>query len=124
MTTLATAAVLAGFGLVSVTNHAGAVLTGELTSVTNGTFTVGGRTLSLSVLKPTEQMRVRRLAGCDMRSPAERRDAQKVALEFKTVDELLKAGRLTPAEADERRRRIRAAAEFRKTHPLNAGKKQ
>ena len=117
MTILATAAVLAGFGLVSVTNHAGAVLTGELTSVTNGRFTVGGRTLPLSVLKPSERMRVRRLAGCDMRSPAERRDAQKVALEFKTVDELLKAGRLTPAEADERRRRIRAAAEFRKTHP-------
>ena len=31
MTILATAAVLAGFGLVRVTNHAGAVLTGELT---------------------------------------------------------------------------------------------
>ena len=124
MTILATAAVLAGFGLVSVTNHAGAVLSGELTSVTNGRFTVNGRTMPLTVLRPSERTRVMRLAGCDVRSPAERRDAQKVAMELKAVDELLKAGRLTPAEADERRRRIRAAAEFRKTHPLNAGKKQ
>lgn len=117
MTILATAAVLAGFGLVSVTNHAGAVLTGELTSVTNGRFTVGGRTLPLTVLRALDRERIRRLAGCDMRSPAERRDAQKVAMELKTVDELLKAGRLTPVEAEERRRRIRAAAEFRKSHP-------
>ena len=116
MTAFATAAVLAGFGLVSVTNHVGAVLTGELTSVTNGRFTVGGRTLPLSVLRTPDRERVQRLAGCDMRSAAERRDEQKVAMELKTVDELLKAGRLTPAEADERRRRIRAAAEFRKSH--------
>ena len=78
--------------------------------------TVGGRTLPLSVLRTPDRERVQRLAGCDMRSAAERRDEQKVAMELKTVDELLKAGRLTPSEADERRRRIRAAAEFRRSH--------
>ena len=117
MTALGLAAVFATFGLVSVTNHAGGVLSGELTSVTNGNFTVGGRTLSLSVLRPADRERVMRQAGCDMRSPAERREALRVSLELKGVDERLKAGQLTSAEAEIRRHQILAAAEFRRAHP-------
>ena len=75
MTSLATAAVLAGFGLVSVTNHAGGVLSGELTAVMNGTFTVGGRTLPLKVLPAAEQRCLKALAGQDVRTAKERQRA-------------------------------------------------
>ena len=48
--------------LIAVTNHAGHVVRGELTSVTNGTFTVAGRTYPLSVLPlPSSDGKRRRL---------------------------------------------------------------
>jgi len=58
---------------VSVTNHAGRVVSGEFGGVTNGTFVVGGRAYPLSILPKGEVFRVKKLAGCDVRTAKEKR---------------------------------------------------
>ena len=72
MSAVVFAAMLASFGAVSVTNHAGGVISGELTAVTNGTFTLAGRTLPLAILPAAEQRRLKELAGQDVRTARER----------------------------------------------------
>ena len=99
--------VLASFGTVSVTNHAGGVLSGELTSVTNGTFTVGGRTLPLKALPATEQRRLKVLAGQDVRTAKERQRAKMLDYELRRIDVRLKAGEITEAEAENLRQDAR-----------------
>jgi len=58
---------------VSFTNHAGHVVSGEFGGVTNGTFVVGGRAYPLSILPKGEMLRVKKLAGCDVRTAKEKR---------------------------------------------------
>ena len=102
--------VFASFGTVSVTNHAGHVLSGELTSVTNGMFTVGGRTLPLRVLPAAEQRRLKVLAGQDVRTAKERQRAKMLDYELRRIDLRLKAGEITEAEAENLRQNARASA--------------
>ena len=110
MTAVICAVALASFGTISVTNHAGGVLSGELTSVTNGTFTVAGRTLPLAVLPAAEQKRVKAAAGLDVRTAKERQRAKKLDYELRRVDVRLKAGEISPERAEELRRDARASA--------------
>ena len=58
---------------ISVTNHAGRVVSGEFGGVTNGNFLVSGRAYPLSALPKDEQLRVKKLAGLDMRTAKEKR---------------------------------------------------
>ena len=104
--------VLATFGTVSVTNHAGHVVSGELTVVTNGTFTVGGRTLPLKILPAAEQRRLKALAGQDVRTAKERQRAKLLDYELQRIDVRLKAGEITEAEATALRADARASATF------------
>ena len=99
--------VLASFGTVSVTNHAGHVLSGELTSVTNGTFTIGRRTLSLGALPATEQQRLKALAGQDIRTAKERQREKMRDYELQRIDVRLAEGEITEAEAEDLRRDAR-----------------
>ena len=107
--------VLASFGVVSVTNHAGGVLSGELTAVTNGTFTVAGRTLPMKILPAAEQRRLKVLAGQDVSTAKERQRAKLFDYELKRIDLRLKAGEITEAEAENLRRDARAALSFQKS---------
>ena len=99
--------VLASFGPVSVTNHAGHVVSGELTAVTNGTFTVGGRILPLKILPAAEQRRLKVLAGQDVRTAKARQRAKMLDYELRRIDLRLKAGEITEAEAENLRRDAR-----------------
>jgi len=58
---------------ISLTNHAGRVVSGEFGGVTNGTFIVSGRAYPLSILPPGEQKRVKTLAGLDVRTAKQKR---------------------------------------------------
>jgi len=99
----------ASFGTVSVTNHAGFVMTGELTSVTNGQFTVGGRTMPLKILPEKEQRRLKALASCDMRTSEEKRRARMAENDLKRLDALVDDGKIAPEQAEKMRKAIRAA---------------
>jgi len=112
---LASLILAATFGIVSVTNHAGHVLTGELTSVTNGKFTVGGRTMPIKILPKPEQRRLRELAGGDMRTPDEKRRARIVENDLKRLDVLVAEGKIKPEDAEPMRNAIRKAGAARKT---------
>lgn len=103
----------ASFGALSVTNHAGGVLSGELTAVGNGTFTLGGRSLPLTVLPADEQRRVKALAGRDVRPARERQRAKRLDYELRRIDARLEAGDITPEQAEALRRDVRASATFR-----------
>lgn len=59
--------------VIAVTNHAGRVVTGEFGGVTNNTFVVSGRAYPLSILPKSEQLRVKKSAGCDVRTAKEKR---------------------------------------------------
>ena len=104
--------VLASFGTVSVTNHAGHVVSGELTAVTNGTFTVAGRTMPLRVLPAAEQRRLKVLAGQDVRTAKECQRAKLLDYELRRIDVRLQAGEITEAEAAALRADARASATF------------
>ena len=104
--------VLASFGPVSVTNHAGGVLSGELTAVTNGTFTVAGRTLPLKILPAAEQRRLKALAGQDIRTAKERQRAKMLDYELRRIGVRLKAGEITEAEAENLRQDARGYMSF------------
>ena len=117
-TSIAAAAAL----MVSVTNHAGAVLTGELTAVTNGTFTVSGRTYSLTILPDSEQKRLKELAGQDVRTAGELQIAKRLDYELRRIDARLAAGEITAEKAEELRRDARASAEWQAEKGPSAGK--
>ena len=116
--------VLASFGVVSVTNHAGGILSGELTSVTNGMFTVSGRTLPLKILPVAEQRRLKVLAGEDVRTAKERQRAKMLDYELRRIDVRLAAGDITSEQAEALRRDARAAAAFRKNQPKRSPRGQ
>lgn len=117
MSAVVFAAMLASFGAVSVTNHAGGVISGELTAVTNGTFTLAGRTLPLAILPAAEQRRLKELAGQDVRTARERQRAKMLDYELRRIDVRLAAGDITSEQAEALRRDARAAAAFRKNQP-------
>ena len=104
--------VIASFGTVSVTNHAGGVLSGELTAVSNGTFTIAGRALPLKILPAAEQRRLKALAGQDVRTAKERQRAKLLDYELQRIDIRLKGGEITEAEAAALRANARASATF------------
>ena len=117
MSAVVFAAMLASFGAVSVTNHAGGVISGELTAVTNGTFTLAGRTLPLAILPAAEQRRLKELAGQDVRTARERQRAKMLDYELRRIDVRLAAGDITSEQAEALRRDARASAAFRKNPP-------
>ena len=100
----------------SVTNHAGHVISGELGTVTNGTFVIGTRKLPLSILPESEQRRVRSLAGQDARTPWERKVDADLDYELKRIDARLAEGEITAAQAGRLRQSARAAAAYRRNH--------
>ena len=104
--------VLASFGTVSVTNHAGHVVSGELTAVTNGNFTISGRPLPLKVLPASEQKRLKVLAGQDVRTAKERQRAKMLDYELRRIDLRLKAGEIIETEAENLRQDARASSVF------------
>lgn len=105
--------------LIAVTNHAGHVVRGELTSVTNGTFTVAGRTYPLSVLPPSEQLRVKAVVGLDVRTPKQKRIDTDLDYEIKRIDARVQEGEITEEEGAQLKDRQRAAAEFRRQKTLS-----
>ena len=115
--------VFASFGTVSVTNHAGHVLSGELKAVTNGTFTIGRRTLPLKVLPESEQKRIKALAGLDVRTAKERQRAKMLDYQLRRIDVRLKEGEITESEAENLRRDARASAAFESTEKAKREKK-
>ena len=101
---------LASFGVVSATNHAGHVVSGELTAVTNGTFTIAGRTFPLKALPAAERRRLMALAGLDVRTAKERLLARRLDYELKRIDLRLQAGEITSEQAAALRRDAHASA--------------
>ena len=124
MSAVVFAAMLASFGAVSVTNHAGGVISGELTAVTNGTFTLARRTLPLAILPAAEQRRLKELAGQDVRTARERQRAKMLDYELRRIDVRLAAGDITSEQAEALRRDARAAAAFRKNQPKRSPRGQ
>lgn len=104
--------------ILSVTNHAGHVVSGELTSVTNGQFTISGRTYPMSILPAAEQQRVKAAAGLDVRTPKEKRIQTDRDYQLKRIDARLAEGEITAEEAEKLRTQQRAAAEFRQKRSL------
>lgn len=96
---LATILFAAAFGTIAVTNHAGRVLSGELQDAGNGTFTISGRRLPLSILPPSEQTRVLRQARRDVRTAAERRIDADLTYELRRIDARLEEGEIDDATA-------------------------
>jgi len=89
---------------VAVTNHAGRVVSGEFGGVTNNTFIVGGKAYPLSILPKGEQLRVKKLAGCDVRTAKQKRldHARNMQLERIRLREA--EGEIDHATADRLRR--------------------
>lgn len=110
----------ATFGPITVTNHSGHVVSGELGAVTNGTFVLSARRLPLSILPPAERERVRQQAGLDVRTPREKRIAADLALELRRIDARLDEGDVSAEKAEELRREARAAAAYRQEHRRRA----
>ena len=102
--------------LLAVTNHAGHVVSGELSSVTNGHFVIAGRCYPLSVLPASEQRRVKAAAGMDVRTPREKQIDAALAYELKRIDARLAEGEITAEQAAALRRHQHAAAAFRRSH--------
>lgn len=99
--------------VVTVTNHAGHAVSGELGAVTNGTFEISGRRYPLSILPAEEQKRVRALAGQDVRTAKEKRVARDLEYELARIKAREEAGDITPSEADALRAAARASAAYR-----------
>ena len=102
-----------GFGNVTVTNHAGHAVSGELQRVSKDKFTLSGRELPLSVLPESERQRLKKLAGIDTRSPRERRIAADLELELRRIDSRLQEGELTADKGEELRQTARESAQHR-----------
>ena len=98
----------------SFTNHAGHVVSGRLTALTNGVAVIGGRSYPLSVFPDVEQARMRELLRVPLALPL----ALPPALESRRLafrerllrnEALLKAGAKTPDTAAAQRARLEAA---------------
>lgn len=100
MVAILLATLMTSFGEVSVTNHAGKVVKGELNAVTRESFVISGKTYPLTVLPKAEQLRLKKLAGEDTRSFKEKRAAQRLEYELKRIDARQKEGEITLEEAE------------------------
>jgi len=85
---------------VSVTNHAGRVVTGEFGGVTNGTFVVSGKAYPLSILPKGEQKRLKELSGCDVRTAKEKRLDHACAMRLERIRLREAEGEIDRATAD------------------------
>lgn len=112
---IATIVLAAAFGQISVTNHAGRVLSGELRGADATTFTVGERRLPLSVLPAAERRRVLAQAGCDVRTAQERRIDADLDYELRRIDARLSEGEIDGEAAARLRADARANAAYRRT---------
>ena len=90
--------------LISLTNHAGRVVSGEFGGVTNGNFVVSGRVYPLSVLPKSEQLRVKKLAGCDTRTPKEKRADHAREMMLRRISNREAEGEIDRETADRLRR--------------------
>lgn len=111
---LATMFLTAAFGPIAVTNHAGRVLSGELQGVGIGTFTVDGRRMPFAILPPSEQARVLRQAGQDVRTAAERRIDADLSYELRRIDTRLVEGEIDAVTAARLRDDARKNAAYRR----------
>lgn len=91
--------VIIGAIIVSVTNHAGCVMTGPFGGITNGTFAIASRVYPLSVLPASERHRLGALAGCDVRTPAEKVRARERAHWIDRIRIREEMGEITPETA-------------------------
>ena len=92
------------------TNHAGHVVSGRLTALTNGTALINGRAYPLSIFPESEQARMRELLRVPLAlSPA--LESRRLALRERLLrnEALLKAGAKTPEAAAAQRARLATA---------------
>jgi len=89
---------------VSVTNHAGRVVTGEFGGVTNGTFVVSGKAYPLSILPKDEQKRLKVTAGLDVRTAKQKRLDHARDMQLERIRLREQEGEIDKATADRLRR--------------------
>ena len=92
------------------TNHAGYVVSGSLTALTNGTAVINGRAYPLSIFPDSEQARMRELLRAPLALPPAL-ESRRLALRERLLrnEALLKAGAKPPAAAAAQRAKIEAA---------------
>ena len=92
------------------TNHAGHVVSGRLTALTNGVALIGGRSYPLSIFPDAEQARMRELLRVPLALPPAL-ESRRLALRERLLrnEALLKAGAKTPDAAAAQRARLEAA---------------
>ena len=92
------------------TNHAGHVVSGRLTALTNGVALIGGRSYPLSIFPESEQARMRELLRAPLALPPAL-ESRRLALRERLLrnEALLKAGAKTPDAAAAQRARLEAA---------------
>jgi len=92
------------------TNHAGHVVSGRLTALTNGVALIGGRSYPLSIFPDAEQARMRELLRVPLALPPAL-ESRRLALRERLLrnEALLKAGAKTPEAAAAQRERLETA---------------
>ena len=92
------------------TNHAGHVVSGRLTALTNGVALIGGRSYPLSIFPDSEQARMRELLRVPLALPPAL-ESRRLALRERLLrnEALLKAGAKTPEDAAAQRARLETA---------------
>ena len=92
------------------TNHAGHVVSGRLTALTNGIAVIGGRSYPLSVFPEAERARMRKLLQVPLDLPPALA-SRRIALRERALrnEALLKAGAKTPEAAAAQRAKLEAA---------------
>ena len=91
------------------TNHAGHVVSGRLTALTNGIALIDGRSYPLSIFPDSEQARMRELLRVPLALPPAL-ESRRLALRERLLrnEALLKAGAKTPEAAAAQRARLEA----------------
>ena len=91
------------------TNHAGHVVIGRLTALTNGVALIGGRSYPLSIFPDAEQARMRELLRVPLALPPAL-ESRRLALRERLLrnEALLKAGAKTPDAAAAQRANLEA----------------
>ena len=92
----------------SFTNHAGHVVSGELTALSNGTAVVSGKSYPLKIFPKSEQERMRAIIGAPAPlTPREKSVARHLEEREKRLDALEKAGAVGKDDARTAREAIR-----------------
>ena len=92
------------------TNHAGHVVSGRLTALTNGVALIGGRSYPLSIFPDAEQARMRELLRVPLALPPAL-ESRRLAFRERLLrnEALLAAGAKTPESAAAQRKRLETA---------------